>query len=141
MINSTQRGYRCFFIVLFFFIKFEPDTETFLCNLFLLWSMVMNVITKQNAKSDQLFTLNSLESFKAWKIEEYHRGIKQFCGVERCQAGLQSSPRRNCEALKEHPGARLDILKGFKFRSVRTFRWFTDKQNILRNLRSQSVTL
>lgn len=23
---------------------------------------------------------------KAWKIEEYHRGIKQFCGVERCQA-------------------------------------------------------
>jgi Transposase DDE domain len=22
----------------------------------------------------------------SWKIEEYHRGIKQFCGVERCQA-------------------------------------------------------
>lgn len=25
-------------------------------------------------------------SEKAWKIKEYHRGIKQFCGVERCQA-------------------------------------------------------
>jgi hypothetical protein len=23
---------------------------------------------------------------KAWQIEEYHRGIKQFCGVEQCQA-------------------------------------------------------
>jgi len=23
---------------------------------------------------------------KSWKIEEYHRGIKQFCGVEKCQA-------------------------------------------------------
>ena len=23
---------------------------------------------------------------KSWKIEEYHRGIKQYCGVEKCQA-------------------------------------------------------
>lgn len=23
---------------------------------------------------------------KVWEIEEYHGGIKQFCGVERCQA-------------------------------------------------------
>jgi len=22
----------------------------------------------------------------AWKIEEFHRGVKQFCGIERCQA-------------------------------------------------------
>jgi putative transposase len=22
----------------------------------------------------------------SWRIEEYHRGIKQFCGVENCQA-------------------------------------------------------
>ena len=22
----------------------------------------------------------------AWKIEEYHRGVKQFCEIERCQA-------------------------------------------------------
>jgi len=30
---------------------------------------------------------------KAWKIEEYHRGIKQFCGVERCQARRNSVQR------------------------------------------------
>ena len=30
---------------------------------------------------------------KAWKIEEYHRGIKQFCGVERCQARRNSVHR------------------------------------------------
>ena len=30
---------------------------------------------------------------KAWKIEEYHRGIKPFCGVERCQARRNSVQR------------------------------------------------
>jgi putative transposase len=27
---------------------------------------------------------------KAWKIEEYHRGIKQFCGVKKCQSRKKS---------------------------------------------------
>jgi hypothetical protein len=31
----------------------------------------------------------------AWRIEEYHRGIKQFCGVERCQA-------RRAQAQRNH---------------------------------------
>jgi hypothetical protein len=30
----------------------------------------------------------------AWTIETYHRGIKQFCGVERCQA-RRGRARRN----------------------------------------------
>jgi len=30
---------------------------------------------------------------KSWKIEEYHRGIKQFCGVEKCQARKDESQR------------------------------------------------
>jgi len=30
---------------------------------------------------------------KSWKIEEYHRGIKQFCGVEKCQARKEESQR------------------------------------------------
>ena len=30
---------------------------------------------------------------KAWKIEEYHRGLKQFCGVEKCQARKKESQR------------------------------------------------
>jgi putative transposase len=29
----------------------------------------------------------------AWRIEEYHRGIKQFCGVERCQARRAKAQR------------------------------------------------
>ena len=28
---------------------------------------------------------------KSWKIEEYHRGIKQFYGVEKCQARKEES--------------------------------------------------
>ncbi|AKB50630.1 hypothetical protein MSBRW_1377 [Methanosarcina barkeri str. Wiesmoor] len=30
---------------------------------------------------------------KSWKIEEYHRGIKQLCGVEKCQARKEESQR------------------------------------------------
>ena len=30
---------------------------------------------------------------KSWKIEEYHRAIKQFCGVEKCQARKKESQR------------------------------------------------
>jgi putative transposase len=32
---------------------------------------------------------------KSWKIEEYHRGIKQFCGVEKCQSRKQESQRKH----------------------------------------------
>lgn len=30
---------------------------------------------------------------QSWKIEEYHRGLKQFCGVEECQARKSQSQR------------------------------------------------
>jgi len=30
---------------------------------------------------------------KSWKIEEYHRGIKQLCGLEKCQARKKESQR------------------------------------------------
>jgi hypothetical protein len=35
------------------------------------------------------------ETFKGfgWKIEEYHRGIKQFCGIEQCQGRKESIQR------------------------------------------------
>lgn len=29
----------------------------------------------------------------SWKTEEYHRGIKQFCGVKSCQVGISQSQR------------------------------------------------
>jgi IS4 transposase len=32
---------------------------------------------------------------KAWKIEEYRRGIKQFCGVERFQARREITCREH----------------------------------------------
>ena len=31
----------------------------------------------------------------AWGIEDYHRGLKQFTGVERCQARLAKSQRNH----------------------------------------------
>ena len=34
---------------------------------------------------------------QSWKIEEYHRGIKQFCGVERCQARKSQSQRAHIQ--------------------------------------------
>jgi putative transposase len=36
----------------------------------------------------------------SWRIEEYHRGIKQLCGVERCQA-------RGAQAQRNHIGLSL----------------------------------
>ena len=42
-----------------------------------------------------LLTMNSerQEELKkiSWKIEEFHRGVKQFCGIERCQARKSKS--------------------------------------------------
>jgi len=40
---------------------------------------------------------------KSWKIEVYHRGIKQFCGVERCQARNGQSQRTHMLfSIREH---------------------------------------
>ena len=33
----------------------------------------------------------------AWMIETYHRGIKQFCGIERCQARSETAQRNHIE--------------------------------------------
>jgi putative transposase len=32
---------------------------------------------------------------KSWKIEEYRRGIKQLCGMEKCQARKKESQREH----------------------------------------------
>ncbi len=34
-------------------------------------------------------------SEKGWLIEDYHRGIKQFCGVEKCQARTEKAQRNH----------------------------------------------
>lgn len=33
----------------------------------------------------------------SWMIETYHRGIKQFCGIERCQARSERAQRNHIE--------------------------------------------
>jgi len=57
------------------------------------WIKVFKIVSKKGdieywATNDlNMSELQRLScSEKAWIIEEYHRGIKQFCGVERCQA-------------------------------------------------------
>ncbi len=40
---------------------------------------------------------------KSWKIKEYHRGIKQFCGVEKCQARKEESQRAHIMFFKSFP--------------------------------------
>jgi putative transposase len=64
---------------------------------------------------------------KAWKIEEYHRGIKQFCGVERCQA------RRNSVQRAHIMMAIREFLR-FELQRIRTgITWFEAKWSITRS--------
>ena len=70
---------------------------------------------------------------KAWKIEEYHRGIKQFCGVERCQA------RRN-SVQRAHILMALRAFLRFEFQRITTgITWFETKLRITRNAVSQYI--
>jgi putative transposase len=63
----------------------------------------------------------------AWMIETYHRGIKQFCGIEQCQARSETAQRNHIELalraflrLEFHP-----FLKGIS--------WFEAKTSIIRD--------
>jgi putative transposase len=62
----------------------------------------------------------------SWKIEEYHRGIKQFCGVEKCQARKKESQRAHV----------LLSLRAFLRLEVQRIRngisWFESKMKIHR---------
>ncbi|HEY3363399.1 MAG TPA: IS701 family transposase, partial [Methanosarcina sp.] len=70
---------------------------------------------------------------KAWKIEEYHRGIKQFCGVESCQA------RRN-NVQRAHITMTLRAFLRFEIQRITTgITWFETKLSITRNDVSQYI--
>lgn len=62
----------------------------------------------------------------SWRIEEYHRGIKQFCGVERCQA-------RRTKAQRNHIGL---SLRAFVRLECHCFAlglsWFEAKRDVIR---------
>jgi putative transposase len=62
----------------------------------------------------------------SWKIEEYHRGIKQYCGVERCFA-RKGIRQRNHIGLAIRAFLRLE---GHCF--VRGISWFRAKLEIIR---------
>jgi putative transposase len=63
---------------------------------------------------------------KSWKIEEYHRAIKQFCGVEKCQA-------RKKESQKAHVTLSLRAFLRLEVQRIRNgISWFESKTKIHR---------
>jgi putative transposase len=64
---------------------------------------------------------------KVWTIEVYHRGLKQFCGVERCQA-------RGARAQRNHIGwAVRAFLRLEHHRIMSGTSWFEAKMGIIRS--------
>jgi putative transposase len=62
----------------------------------------------------------------SWKIEEYHRGIKQFCGVERAQV-------RSARAQRNHIGLSLRAFLRLEYHCYTTgVSWFEAKTAIIR---------
>ena len=63
----------------------------------------------------------------SWKIEEYHRGIKQFCGVESCQARISKAQRAHIMfSLRAFLRLEVERLK-------RGISWFEFKRRIIRD--------
>lgn len=63
----------------------------------------------------------------SWRIEEYHRGIKQFCGVERCQA-------RRGKAQRNHIGWSLRAFLRLEYHCFALgISWFQAKLDVIRH--------
>jgi hypothetical protein len=63
---------------------------------------------------------------KTWAIEHYHRGIKQFCGIERGQA-------RSHRVQRNHIAFALRAFLRLEHYSYTTgHRWFEAKMQIIR---------
>lgn len=63
----------------------------------------------------------------SWMIETYHRGIKQFCGIERCQARSERAQRNHIElALRA-------FLRIEYHCFVKGISWFEAKTSIIRD--------
>jgi len=62
----------------------------------------------------------------SWQIEVYHRGIKQFCGIARCQARSAKAQRNHIEfALRA-------FLRLEHYTFVQGISWFEAKTSIIR---------
>lgn len=75
-------------------------------------------------KMEELDRLSVAE--KTWAIENYHRGIKQFCGIEKCQA-RSATAQRNHIALAIRAFLRLEIHNYYT-----GYSWFEAKMQIIR---------
>ncbi len=63
----------------------------------------------------------------SWSIEEYHRGLKQFTGVERCQV-------RSARGQRNHIGCALRAFVRLEYHRFTTgVSWFTAKWTIIRD--------
>jgi len=62
----------------------------------------------------------------AWTIEEYHRGLKHFCGVERCQV-------RSSRGQRHHIGLAIPAFLRLEWNCLTTgITWFHAKTNMIR---------
>jgi putative transposase len=63
---------------------------------------------------------------RVWAVEEYHRGLKQYCGVERCQA-------RGVHAQRNHIGLAIRALLRLEWHRYTTgVSWAEAKASIIR---------
>jgi len=63
----------------------------------------------------------------SWRIEEYHRGLKQFCGAERCQA-------RRAKAQRNHIGMSLRAFVRLECHCFATgLNWLHAKLDVIRD--------
>jgi putative transposase len=63
----------------------------------------------------------------SWRVEEYHRGIKQFCGVEGCQA-------RRAVAQRNHIGLSIRAFLRLEYHCFALgLSWFEAKLDVIRN--------
>ena len=81
------------------------------------------------ATSDLALTLEELaeNAAQTWRIEEYHRGLKQFCGIERAQ-------HRSSLAQRNHVGFALRAFLRLECHRLQTgVSWFEAKRSIVRD--------
>jgi hypothetical protein len=80
------------------------------------------------ATSDLTMTLEQCadNALHMWRIEEYHRGLKQFCSIERAQ-------HRSANAQRNHIGLALRAFLRLEVHRLRTgVSWFEAKTAIVR---------
>jgi len=86
---------------------------------------------KANYWATSDLNMNELERVstaeKVWTIENYHRGIKQFCGIEKCAVRSEKAQRNHIEfALRAF--LRLEI-----YSYTTGYSWFEAKMSIFRD--------